>query len=308
MKTSARYWYRPVKYLLLLLIVVAVLYFRAAIFHNNVNQFIDRGDAALETLLGINIPEYLPGPEPAASIIADSRMEAVDCDSTPDETTTQAVTGSNRQDASLSSAEELVRAIHGEEPIAVDAVAASDSLVLQSENSEKLDQSLSLIEQLALNLQDMQSKMHRIDESTRELIQQQRKLQEELQPYQSLRQSESNGVTSPETVTEKTVDLSGDAQAVLLMARQSFWNGNSPLSEKIYLQLTKDDQDNPDVFGELGNVYYSQGKWEQAGKAYYQAAIRLLDMKRRPQVNYLLRVIEGLDTESAELLRQKLSG
>lgn len=104
------------------------------------------------------------------------------------------------------------------------------------------------------------------------------------------------------------VEPKRNAREMLLVARQTFWNGNPLGSEKIYLDLVKLHESSPDVYGELGNVYYSQGKWEQAGKAYYQAAVRLLDLKQTQQVNYLLRVIQGLDAESAEKLKLKISG
>lgn len=99
-----------------------------------------------------------------------------------------------------------------------------------------------------------------------------------------------------------------NARDMLMVARQTFWNGNPLDSEKLYLDLVSLQENNPNVYGELGNVYYSQGKWQQAGKAYYEAAIRLLDLKQTQQVNYLLRVIQGLDAESAEKLKLKISG
>ena len=76
--------------------------------------------------------------------------------------------------------------------------------------------------------------------------------------------------------------------------------------EKLYIELTQLEQDNPDAFGELGNVYYSQGKWNEAGQAYYQAAVRLITEGNHNQVAYLHRVIKGLNAEHAEKLSQKM--
>lgn len=101
---------------------------------------------------------------------------------------------------------------------------------------------------------------------------------------------------------------SANAREILLQARKTFWNGRPLDSEKLYLDLLNIQGSNPDIYGELGNVYYSQGKWQEAGKAYYEAAIRLLDLNQTHQVNYLLRVIQGLDAESAEKLKLKISG
>ena len=101
---------------------------------------------------------------------------------------------------------------------------------------------------------------------------------------------------------------SPDPRETLVRARKAFWNGDLQEAEKAYQELAEHEELNPNVYGELGNVYYAQGKWQEAGKAYYEAAVRLIEIKQPYQVNYLLRVIKGLDSESAEKLKQKMSG
>jgi len=91
---------------------------------------------------------------------------------------------------------------------------------------------------------------------------------------------------------------------LLISARNAFNKGRVSQSEKFYLELTRLDQDSPDAFGELGNVYYSQGKWDEAGQAYYEAAVRLISAGSYSQVVYLQRVIKGLNIEHAEKLAQ----
>ncbi len=89
-------------------------------------------------------------------------------------------------------------------------------------------------------------------------------------------------------------------------ARIAFQNGKPEQSTQLYKELSELNPDNPDIYGEMGNVLYSQGKWKQAGVAFYEAAICLLEQGKRQQVPYLYRVIQGLDPESAEKLRSKL--
>ncbi len=101
----------------------------------------------------------------------------------------------------------------------------------------------------------------------------------------------------------KDSDTSSE-QDLLVDARNAFNLGKVSASEKLYLELTQLEQDNPDAFGELGNVYYSQGKWDKAGQAYYEAAVRLIAGGNYNQVAYLQRVISGLDREHAEKLSQ----
>ena len=107
-------------------------------------------------------------------------------------------------------------------------------------------------------------------------------------------------------VVVKDSDTSSERD-LLISARSAFNQGDVLGSEKFYIQLTELDHDNADIFGELGNVYYSQGKWDKAGQAYYEAAIRLIIERKHEQVNYLQHVISGLNTEYAEKLAQRMS-
>ena len=104
-------------------------------------------------------------------------------------------------------------------------------------------------------------------------------------------------------VEVKDSDTSSERN-LFIDARTAFNTGNISTSEKLYLELTQLEQDNADAFGELGNVYYSQGKWDQAGQAYYEAAVRLIAEGNYNQVSYLQRVISGLNTEHADKLSQ----
>ena len=104
-------------------------------------------------------------------------------------------------------------------------------------------------------------------------------------------------------VVVKDSDTSSERD-LLISARNAFNQGAVIESEKFYLELIQLDNDNPDIFGELGNVYYSQGKWDDAGQAYYEAAVRLITVGNFNQVVYLEKVIKGLNSEYAEKLTQ----
>ena len=106
-------------------------------------------------------------------------------------------------------------------------------------------------------------------------------------------------------VAVKDSDTSSERD-LLINARNAFIQGETIKSEKFYLELTQLDNDNPDIFGELGNVYYSQGKWSKAGQAYYDAAERLISEGNYEQVTYLQQVINGLSPEYAEKLSQRM--
>ena len=96
----------------------------------------------------------------------------------------------------------------------------------------------------------------------------------------------------------------GTKHNLLVNARTAFMRNNLKMSEQYYIQLTNLDHGNPDIYGELGNVYYKQGKWNEAGQAYYEAAVRLLAKRQYARVFYLQRIIKGLNPTLAEKLSQ----
>lgn len=89
-------------------------------------------------------------------------------------------------------------------------------------------------------------------------------------------------------------------------ARLAFHAGKLDEAVSLYKKITESSPDEANAWGEMGNVYYAQGKWQQAGQSYYEAATRLLAQGHTGQVQYLYRVIQGLDKESAKKLAGKI--
>ncbi|NOY66317.1 MAG: hypothetical protein GXP13_02765 [Gammaproteobacteria bacterium] len=117
----------------------------------------------------------------------------------------------------------------------------------------------------------------------------------------------SSEITTSNTGNKKMVLPKNDTMSkhhLLMKARSSFFSKNITLSEQYYIQLSQLDLDNPDVYGELGNVYYSQGKWNKASQAYYEAAVRLLAKGNNARAFYLQRIIQGLNPDLAVKLSQ----
>ncbi len=61
----------------------------------------------------------------------------------------------------------------------------------------------------------------------------------------------------------------------LQQARRSFWNGSLEDAESGYLEYLTAYPDDANVFGELGNLYQSMGRTEDAQDAYFEAGVRL---------------------------------
>jgi len=89
-------------------------------------------------------------------------------------------------------------------------------------------------------------------------------------------------------------------------ARQLYWQRKPAQAIEMYQKASQQIPGNPNPYGEMANIYYSQGQWEQAGEAYYQAAIRLLDAGQLQRVYSLQGMIQGLKPERAKDLDLKL--
>ena len=121
---------------------------------------------------------------------------------------------------------------------------------------------------------------------------------------------------SPESETAIPED-SGDVESVsrpqekpyqlLADAREAYWLREYDTAESKYLALTRLEPDNPDGYGELGNMYFSQGKWDQAANAYYAAGVRLVEQGLLEQAEELIAVIRGLNGANADDLEQKIA-
>jgi predicted Zn-dependent protease len=94
---------------------------------------------------------------------------------------------------------------------------------------------------------------------------------------------------------------------LLADAREAYWLREYDTAESKYLALTRLEPDNPDGYGELGNMYFSQGKWDQAATAYYAAGVRLVEQGLLEQAEELIAVIRGLNGANADDLEQKIA-
>ena len=110
--------------------------------------------------------------------------------------------------------------------------------------------------------------------------------------------SERPPAATPDETGKSTYEL-------LAAAREAFWLHDYEAAEKYYQQLTLADADNPDGYGELGNMYFAQGQWEPAAAAYYEAGVRLLKTGMVVEARQMVDVIRGLNgTQADDLERQ----
>ena len=296
-----------------LCVILASLYFRSIIFHGNVNHYIDSADVYLEQQFEIDIPEYIVETNiiiPEAEVIdpVSIMQDSTELDSVVVSSEVNQPVVNNEQEAIVETKENAQSLIESKpqklESSIVDLVKYEESINLIKKLHETVD---------ALN-KKVDSLIDKANNSKGIVVSGEQKqsadvvsneVSKEIKGSPLVVEDNEKAVSSDADVVSREVP-SENARKILIKARQMFWNGNAQGSEKLYLDLMAISGDDPDVYGELGNVYYAQGKWKQAGKSYYEAAIRLLELKKNDQVSYLLRVIQGLDSESANKLRDRL--
>jgi TolA-binding protein len=112
-------------------------------------------------------------------------------------------------------------------------------------------------------------------------------------------------VQSPSAGPAKSEDPD---EASLNLARQAYWAGDLERAKQEYSALIRRLPDNPDLYGELGNLRYAQGDWEGAADSYYEAGTRLVKQGRTAQAVHLLSVVRGLSKDKAESFEAFLKG
>jgi len=97
---------------------------------------------------------------------------------------------------------------------------------------------------------------------------------------------------------------SNDVRQTWITARKAFYQRNYELSERSYQKVIDSTEDNFDAYGELGNVYFNQGKNKQAAAVYFEAAAIMV---RKGQVNRarsLMGLLRHLDKTKADELQK----
>lgn len=86
-------------------------------------------------------------------------------------------------------------------------------------------------------------------------------------------------------------------------ARRAFWNGDFDAAEAAYMTAITRFPDDPDLFGELGNLYQSMGRTQRSLDAFYEAAVRLRAQGNRDKLNKVIDLLEAQNYRDATGLR-----
>ena len=108
--------------------------------------------------------------------------------------------------------------------------------------------------------------------------------------------SETPGI--PERAPEQAGMVAGtvEGENLLLQARQAFWKGDYEASVRLYRDLLQREE-TAELLGELGNVYFRMGRWQDAARSYARAAELFAGRGDRMQAMQLLSVVQRIDPE-----------
>lgn len=123
------------------------------------------------------------------------------------------------------------------------------------------------------------------------------------QAYDSLKSAISS-VVPPAATT--AVSAAAPAET-LDKARLAFTNGDIQGSLAAYKDYIAHDASSLDARGELGNVYYLSGNYQDAAQTYYDLSKMLLDQKKIDLVPALLPVIGQVNPSLVDELMQKMA-
>lgn len=89
----------------------------------------------------------------------------------------------------------------------------------------------------------------------------------------------------------------------LAEARKVYWSGDVAAAEVAYIALAADFPNEADIKGELGNLYYSSGKYTEAADYFHQAGKLLMADGKTQQAVSLVGVLQAIAPEKAADLR-----
>ena len=116
----------------------------------------------------------------------------------------------------------------------------------------------------------------------------------------------TDDIVATGNVVAEVPDVKDSGTVNLAQARQAFWARDLVKAEARYRKLIESGSATADVWGELGNIYYGQAKWQKAAEAYSKAAIQLLNQGKYQQAMFLHYLVRGLDPAQAARIDEKL--
>ena len=116
---------------------------------------------------------------------------------------------------------------------------------------------------------------------------------EPLQPAEITDSNETDPAFRPEN--ESPVSEEQLKMDLLQKARRAYWNDQLNKAKSLYLAYIDLDQENPDGYGELGNLLGTAGELDEAARMYGRAAELLMQQNRHEEAEQLRQVLDSIN-------------
>ncbi|PCI40528.1 MAG: hypothetical protein COB46_06765 [Rhodospirillaceae bacterium] len=123
---------------------------------------------------------------------------------------------------------------------------------------------------------------------------QQQQMQQRMQKQMQARQPQTNEVA-----------LAEDVKTQWAAARTAYWKRDLDKAEELYKALLETSNE-AGIAGELGNIYFTHRRFEDAANMFYEAGLRHLKSDTPEQANRVMGPLSQLDRKKADELRTKL--
>ncbi|MGB5397194.1 MAG: hypothetical protein WBN96_08600 [Gammaproteobacteria bacterium] len=123
------------------------------------------------------------------------------------------------------------------------------------------------------------------------------------QPDQAATSEQPSATNQAGNTVTGVSGIDAQTRALWLDARRAFLKRDYETCERNYENLIAANKDNMDAYGELGNVYFNQGKREKAAAAYYEAAAIMIKQGQIRRAASLSGLLHHLDQAKAQQLK-----
>lgn len=103
--------------------------------------------------------------------------------------------------------------------------------------------------------------------------------------------------------TQPTPKTDAELQALQNKARQAYMNRDFAKTEALYKSMAATNPNNVNILGELGNLYYSQRRMDDAATYYLSAGKQLIRQGNPNQAMSLIGVLQNIAPAKAQELR-----
>ena len=117
--------------------------------------------------------------------------------------------------------------------------------------------------------------------------------------------SKTGAAPEPEKKAESQPE-SSDLESAWQAARKLFWT-NDAKAESAYEALTEKYSDQPDILGELGNVYYKNNKITKAADAFFKAGEIYNRQNQQAKAEKMVRILQKIAPEKSRKLEEKIT-